>query len=85
MNCTRYPRKKNQVGEFILEIDFCELGILATGAEHVARDLEEMAGRTGDLPNGVDKESLEERREMSNQILKDLSALADASAMIDNE
>lgn len=76
MECKHNPEKKNQAGEFVLEVDFSELSILAMGSENIIRALER-GPKAGDFTNGMDKESMDEMREVAEQITEKLDTLQD--------
>jgi len=85
MNCTHNPKKKNQVGEFVLEVDSGELSILSMGSVYLAHALKTGLSIPifGKFPNDMDRESRCEMRTLANHVVVEIEILSDS--ILNNE
>ena len=85
MECRHYPRKKNQVGEFVLEVDCSELSILSMGSAYLAYALKTGLSIPifGKFPNDMDRERRCEMRMLANHVVIELEILSDS--ILNNE
>jgi hypothetical protein len=85
MQCKRISEKKNQAGEFVIEVDFSELSILSMGTAFLTYSLESGLSipMFGKFPNDMDEESRQEMKEVADQVMEELDILQ--NSVLDDE